>query len=48
MQEILDHAHELATRFEDYAPSPDDEVVPVVCLLRELPLPELLASPEVV
>ncbi|MCP5068639.1 MAG: hypothetical protein GY946_18915 [bacterium] len=25
VQEILDHADELAQRFEDYEPSPDDE-----------------------
>jgi hypothetical protein len=44
MQEILDHADELATRFEDYAPSPDDEVAAVVCLLRELRSPQLKVS----
>lgn len=26
VQDILDHADELAQRFEDYEPSPDDEV----------------------
>jgi hypothetical protein len=26
MQEILDHAESLAARFEQYGPSPDDEV----------------------
>ena len=26
IQDILDHAEELAQRFEDYEPSPDDEV----------------------
>jgi hypothetical protein len=26
IQEILDHADELARRFEDYEPSPEDEV----------------------
>ncbi|MCW2573487.1 MAG: hypothetical protein JWO88_3545 [Frankiales bacterium] len=26
IQEILDHAHELAKRFEEYEGSPDDEV----------------------
>jgi hypothetical protein len=25
LQEILDHADDLATRFEDYEPDPDDE-----------------------
>ena len=28
IQEILDHADELATRFEDYDPDPRDEGVP--------------------
>lgn len=30
VQEILDHADELAKRFEDYAPSPTDERDPEV------------------
>lgn len=34
MQEILDHADDLAKRFEDYEPSPDDEVEVAEYLLR--------------
>jgi hypothetical protein len=34
MQEILDHADDLAKRFEDYEPSPDDEVDVAEYLLR--------------
>jgi hypothetical protein len=34
MQEILDHADELAKRFEDYEPSPDDDVEVAEFLLR--------------
>jgi hypothetical protein len=34
MQEILDHADDLAKRFEDYQPSPDDEVEVAEYLLR--------------
>ena len=30
VQDILDHAEELAKRFEDYAPSPTDERDPAV------------------
>jgi hypothetical protein len=33
-QDILDHADELAKRFEDYEPSPDDEVAVAEHLLR--------------
>jgi hypothetical protein len=34
VQDILDHADELAKRFEDYDPSPDDEVEVAEYLLR--------------
>jgi hypothetical protein len=34
MQDILDHADELAARFESYDPSPDDDVGVAGCLLR--------------
>ena len=34
VQCILDHADQLATRFEDYEPSPDDEVAVAEHLLR--------------
>ena len=38
MQDILDHADDLAKRFEDYEPSPDDEVDVVEYLLRRAAL----------
>jgi hypothetical protein len=38
MQDILDHADELAKRFEDYDPSPDDEVAIAEHLLRRAAL----------
>lgn len=38
IQEILDHADELAKRFEDYEPSPDDEVAMAEHLLRRAAL----------
>jgi hypothetical protein len=38
MQDILDHADELAKRFEDYDPSPDDEVAVAEHLLRRAAL----------
>jgi hypothetical protein len=38
VQEILDHADELAKRFEDYEPSPDDEVAVAEHLLRRAAL----------
>jgi hypothetical protein len=38
MQDILDHADELAKRFEDYDPSPDDEVAVAEYLLRRAAL----------
>ncbi len=38
MQEILDHANDLAKRFEDYEPSPDDEVEVAEYLLRRAAL----------
>jgi hypothetical protein len=38
IQEILDHADELARRFEDYEPSPDDEVAVAEHLLRRAAL----------
>ncbi len=38
MQEILDHADDLAKRFEDYEPSPDDEVDVAEYLLRRAAL----------
>jgi hypothetical protein len=34
IQDILDHADDLAERFEDYEPSPDDEVAVAEHLLR--------------
>jgi len=34
MQDILDHADELAKKFEDYEPKPDDEVEVAEYLLR--------------
>ena len=34
MQDIFDHADDLAKRFEDYEPSPDDEVDVAEYLLR--------------
>ena len=38
LQDILDHADELAKRFEDYEPSPDDEVAVAEHLLRRAAL----------
>ena len=38
MQDILDHADELAKRFEDYEPSPEDEVSVAGHLLRRAAL----------
>lgn len=38
MQEMLDHADELAKRFEDYEPSPGDEVEVAEHLLRRAAL----------
>ena len=38
VQDILDHADELAKRFEDYEPSPDDEVAVAEHLLRRAAL----------
>lgn len=38
MQEILDHADELAKRFEDYEPAPADEVDVAEYLLRRAAL----------
>ena len=38
MQDILDHADELAKQFEDYDPSPDDEVGVAEHLLRRAAL----------
>ena len=38
MQDILDHADELAKRFEDYEPSSDDEVGIAEYLLRRATL----------
>lgn len=38
MHDILDHADELAKRFEDYEPSPDDEVAVAEHLLRRAAL----------
>jgi hypothetical protein len=38
MQEILDHADELAAEFEDYEPSPGDEVAVAEHLLRRAAL----------
>jgi len=38
MQDILDHADELAKRFEDYEPSTDDEVDVATYLLRRAAL----------
>jgi hypothetical protein len=38
IQDILDHASELAKRFEDYEPSPDDEIAVAEHLLRRAAL----------
>ena len=38
VQEILDHADELAKRFEDYEPTSDDEVAVAEQLLRRATL----------
>jgi hypothetical protein len=38
IQDILDHADELAKKFEDYDPSPDDEVAVAEHLLRRAAL----------
>ena len=38
MQDILDHADELAKRFEDYEPSPEDEHSVAEYLLRRAAL----------
>lgn len=38
VQDILDHADELAKRFEDYEPSSDDEVAVAEYLLRRAAL----------
>ncbi len=38
IQEILDHADEIAKRFEDYEPSPDDEVAVAEHVLRRAAL----------
>ena len=38
VREVLDHADELAKRFEDYEPSPDDEVGVAEHLLRRAAL----------
>lgn len=38
LQDILDHADDLANRFEDYEPSPDDEVAVAEHLLRRAAL----------
>lgn len=38
VQDILDHADELAKRFEDYEPSSDDEVAVAEHLLRRAAL----------
>lgn len=38
MQEILDHADELAAKLEGYEPSPDDEVAVTEYLLRRAAL----------
>ena len=38
MQDILDHADELAKRFEEYEPSPEDEVAVAEHLLRRAAL----------
>lgn len=38
VQDILDHADELAKRFEDYEPVPDDEVAVAEHLLRRAAL----------
>ncbi|MGH9122140.1 MAG: hypothetical protein ACRDYC_09385 [Acidimicrobiales bacterium] len=38
IQDILDHADELAKRFEDYQPSPEDEVAVAEHLLRRAAL----------
>lgn len=47
MQEILDHADELAKRFEDYEPSPDDEVSVAQYLLRRAALARAQSEREI-
>jgi hypothetical protein len=44
MQDILDHADELAKRFEDYEPSPEDERSVSEYLLRRAALAQAVAS----
>ncbi len=48
IQEILDHADELAKRFEDYKPSLDDEVDVAEYLLRRAVLARARSERQVV
>ena len=47
VQDILDHADELAKRFEDYEPSPDDEVAVAEHLLRRAVLARARSEPQI-
>jgi hypothetical protein len=44
VEEILAHADELAQRFENYEPSPDDELDPVVVALLRAAVAERSAA----
>lgn len=48
MQDILDHADELAQQFEDYEPSPKDEVDVAEHLLRRAALARARSERQVV
>ena len=48
IQEILDHADELAKRFEDYEPSSDDEVDVAEYLLRRATLARARSEGQIV
>ena len=47
VQDILDHADQLAKRFEDYEPSPDDDVAVSEYLLRRAALARARSEREV-
>ena len=48
IQDILDHADELAKRFEDYEPSSDDEVSVAEYLLRRATLARARSERQIV
>lgn len=48
MQEILDHADEIAERFEEYEPSPEDETEVAGYLLRRAALAQARSERETV